>query len=166
MNLQFYLEKLKASKPFKEFMKENKKAFLCSCFFSIDFVGKDNKVHLDYFVPETKKMFGFQLEKDCEKMPLEIKEDYLPEKMNEKMELELNDIEQILMKKMKEEKIPEKVQKIFISVQRVKSKDLLIGTIFISAMGMISFEMDLDTKKVTSFQKKSFSDFFKILKKK
>jgi len=166
MKLQFYIEKLHSSKIFKKFMKENKKAFLCSCFFSVDFVGEDNKAHLDYFVPGKKQMFGFQLEKDCEKMPLEMKEGFLPEKLDEKMDFEINDIEQILITKMKEEKIQEKAQKIFISIQKVKSKNLVIGTVFISAMGMISFEIELPSKKIISFQKKSFSDFFRILKKK
>ena len=36
MNLQLYLEKLKSSGVFKEFMKENPKAYLCSGFFTID----------------------------------------------------------------------------------------------------------------------------------
>jgi len=165
MKLQFYLEKLRDSEVFKKFMKENPKAFLCSCFFSIDFVEKDNKVHLDYYVPNSKQVFGFQLEKNCEKALIETREDYLPEKISEKIDFELKDIEQLLTKKMKGEKIQEKIQKIFISLQRVGGKDSLVGTIFISAMGLISFEIELSSKKIISFQKKSFLDFFKILKK-
>lgn len=165
MNLKFYLEKLHASEVFKNFVRENPSAFLCSWFFSIDFAGKDNKAHADYFIPESKQMFGFQLERGCEKMPLEAKEGFFPEKMSEKLELELKDIEKILAKKIKKEKIQEKAQKIFISIQRNNGKDFAIGTIFISAMGMIMFEIELSTKKIVSFNKKSFSDFFKILKK-
>lgn len=165
MNFQFYMEKLRASKDFKSFMKENPSAFLCSCFFSIDLVGTDNKIHFDYYVPSLKQMFGFQLEKNCEKMPLETREGFLPEKISEKIDFDLKEIEKILSDKIKKEEIKEKVQKIFISLQRVNKKDSLIGTIFISGMGMISFEIELSTKKITSFQKKSFMDFFRILKK-
>jgi hypothetical protein len=165
MNFKFYLEKLKASEIFKQFSKENPSAFLCSCFFSIDFVGDDNKTHFDYYVPKLKQMFSFQLEKDCEKTLIETREDFLPEKIGEKIDFELKDIENILINKIKEDKIQEKVQKIFISLQRVGKKNSLIGTIFISAMGMIAFEMDLESKKIISFQKKSFLDFFRILKK-
>ena len=165
MNFKFYREKLRGSEPFKQFLKENPSAFLCSCFFSIDFVEKDNKVHFDYYIPKLKQMFGFQLEKDCEKMPLEIREGYSPEKISEKIDFELKDIEKILLDRMKEDKIKEKVQKIFLSLQRTKNKDVLIGTIFISAMGMITVEMDLRSKKIVSFTKKSFLDFFRILKK-
>ena len=165
MRFQFYLEKLRASKTFKEFIKKNPSAFLCSCFFSIDFVEKDNKIHFDYYVPKSKQMFGFQLEKDCEKMPLEMREGYSPEKVSEKIDFELKDIEKILIDRMKEDKLKEKVQKIFLSLQRTNKKEVLIGTIFISAMGMIIVEMDFESKKIISFTKKSFLDFFKILKK-
>ena len=165
MNFKFYMEKLRASEIFKQFLKENPSSFLCSCFFSIDFAGNDNKAHFDYYVLKLKQMFSFQLEKDCEKTLIEIREDFLPEKISEKIDFELKDIEKILINKIKEDKIQEEVQKIFISLQRANKKDTLIGTIFISAMGMIAFEMELESKKIISFQKKSFLDFFRILKK-
>ena len=65
MNFQFYVEKLKNSKDFKSFIKENKGAFLCSCFFVIDKEepGKGDKQHFDFYVPSTKKAFSFILEK-------------------------------------------------------------------------------------------------------
>lgn len=165
MNFQFYFEKLRASDNFKEFIKENSSAFLCSCFFSIDFVGKDNKVHFDYYIPSSKQMFSFQLEKDCEKVLIETREDFLPEKIGTKIDFDLKEIEKVIIKKMKSENISEKVQKIFLSLQKVKGKDSLIGTIFISNMGMISFEMEVSSKKIISFKKKSFLDFFRVLKK-
>ncbi|MFH1430891.1 MAG: hypothetical protein ABIG37_00275 [Nanoarchaeota archaeon] len=165
MNFQFYMEKLRASEVFKEFMKGNSSAFLCSCFFSVDLVEKDNRIHFDYYVPSSKQMFSFQLEKDCEKVLIETREDFLPEKISEKIDFNLNEIERALIKRMKADKIQEKVQKIFISLQRANNKDKLIGTIFISAMGMISFEIELSSRKIISFQKKSFLDFFRILKK-
>lgn len=165
MNFQFYMEKLRASEIFKKFIKENPKAFLCSCFFSIDFVEKDNKVHFDYYIPNSKQMFSFKLEKECEKELIQTREDFLPERISENIDFELKDIEKILNERMKKENIQEKAQKVFISLQRVRKKEVLIGTMFISAMGMISFEIELSSKKIISFQKKSFLDFFKILKK-
>ena len=56
MNFQFYLEKLYSSAIFKNFMKENQKAYLCSGFFTIDKEGKDNQIHVDFYIPETKKI--------------------------------------------------------------------------------------------------------------
>jgi hypothetical protein len=165
MNFQFYREKLRNSETFKQFMKENPSAFLCSCFFSVDFVEKDNRVHFDYYIPSSKQMFSFQLEKNCEKALIETREGFLPEKISQKVDFDLNEIEKVLMEKIKTENLKEDVQKLFLSLQRANGKDSLIGTIFISAMGMISFEMELPSKKIISFQKKSFMDFFKILKK-
>ena len=51
MNSGHYLEKLQNSEEFKNFMKANPDAFLCSGFFVIDKSGSDNKIHFDYFIP-------------------------------------------------------------------------------------------------------------------
>lgn len=72
MNFQFYLEKLYSSAIFKNFMKESPKAYLCSGFFTIDKEGKDNQIHVDFYIPDTKKMFSFRLEKKIEKIPVEV----------------------------------------------------------------------------------------------
>ena len=71
MNFQFYLEKLSNSDIFKKFKKENKGAYLCSGFFSIDIHGKDNQQHLDFYSSSKNKMVSFQLEKSLEPVPLE-----------------------------------------------------------------------------------------------
>jgi len=64
MNLQFYLEKLKTSKLFSEFKKENPSAYFCSGFFTMDFEGQDNQRHLDFYIPEKKELFSFKLDKE------------------------------------------------------------------------------------------------------
>ena len=71
MNFQFYVEKLKESDIFKNFIKENPSAFACSGFFIIDKTGKEpNKQHFDFWVPETEKLMSFQME-DMQLVPLE-----------------------------------------------------------------------------------------------
>ena len=85
MNLQFYLEKLHSSENFKEFKKENPKAYLCSGFFVVDKEKKANQVHIDYFIPEnSKNMISFNLNKDIEKKYIEIlDQSWVPEKLDE-----------------------------------------------------------------------------------
>ena len=85
MNLRFYLEKLSNSNEFKNFMKHNEGAYLCSGFFVIDKEpkAKGNKQHLDYFVPQSKKVFSFQFENTEVKMvQLENFEREPPEKIS------------------------------------------------------------------------------------
>ena len=82
MNFQFYSEKLNSSDNFKIFMKENPDAFLCSGFFVIDRQGTDNKQHFDFFVPKNKKIYSFQLENNMQLIPIENKNDIIPEKIS------------------------------------------------------------------------------------
>lgn len=173
MNFQFYLEKLLNSREFLKFKKENPSAFLCSAFFSIDNTenGKDNQQHLDYFIPELKKIFSVKLNKN----PLEIissenatleGNEYFPKPLPDNLNFEFNDMENIIRKKMLEEKINKKIEKLLWSIQQKNNKTFLIGTIFISNLGMIKTTIDLDEKAIIEFEKKSFFDFIKVVKKK
>ena len=92
MNFQFYVEKLNSFDEYKKFINENKKAFPCSCFFIVDFQGEDNKQHFDYFVPEDKKFFSFQLE-NSKLVPVEASSDKIPEKISLDLEFDFKEVE-------------------------------------------------------------------------
>ncbi len=165
MNLQFYLEKLFASNEFKKFKKENKEAYLCSGFFSIDRQGKDNQQHLDFYAPSNKKMFSFQLEKGFEIVPLENYDERAPEKLSEKIEFDFEKIEDLIINKMKDENVNKQIQKLLLSLQSMEEKNFIIGTIFISGMGILKVTIDLSENKIVNFEQKSFFDMMKIIKK-
>ena len=164
MNFKFYMEKLKSSKEYKKFMKENPGAYLCSGFFVIDKIGNDNKMHFDFYVRNIKKIFSFQLEEGIRLVPVEILRE-IPEKI-EKVHFEFEEIEKIVKRKMQEEGINKEIQKILLSLQRVDDKNFLVGTVFISMLGMLKVGIDLDKKEVVEFEKKSFFDIMKVKKKK
>ena len=46
-----------------------------------------------------------------------------------------------------------------------KGKNYLLGTVFISGLGLIKIKVDLDNKEVLNFEKRSFFDMMKIIKK-
>lgn len=161
MNLQFYLEKLHSSEIFKKFMKENPGAHLCSGFFTMDKEGKDNKRHFDFFVPKTKKMFSFKLEDGVEIMPINIEIGKIPEKLDIDFDFEFEEIEKMLENEMKKQQINSKMQKTILSLQNLKGKPFLIGTIFISMLGLLKIQIDISDMKITEFEKKSFFDMMK-----
>ncbi|MDP2672567.1 MAG: hypothetical protein Q8O84_02030 [Nanoarchaeota archaeon] len=165
MNLQFYLEKLSESDVFKKFKKENKDAYLCSGFFSIDRQGKDNQQHLDFYAPSSKKMFSFQIEKNFEIVPLENYDERTPEKLFDKIDFDFDEFENTIINKMKDENINKQIQKLLLSLQNMKGKNFIIGTIFISGMGILKVTFDLDENKIINFEQKSFFDMMKIIKK-
>ena len=169
MNFQFYLEKLFASTEFEKFKKENPDAFLCSGFFSIDKKGEDNKQHLDFFIPSVKKFFSFKLDQNpIELMPVENlaeQEIQIPEQISDNHDFDFNEIEKLILEKMQQEKISKEIQKLIFSLQKKEKKDFLIGTVFISGLGILKVLINLQNKSIVEFEKKSFFDMIKIVKK-
>lgn len=164
MSLQFYLEKLKSSKEYKKFIKENPDAYLCSGFFVLDKTGNDNKIHFDFYVPSIKKIFSFQLEDNSKIMPLENLGGQVLGKLDKDIDFVFGDIESIIYERIKKENIKNEIQKILLSLQRIGNKDFLIGTVFTSALSMVKINIDIGEKKITEFEKKSFFDMVRRVK--
>ncbi len=166
MNFQFYVEKLRDSENFKDFIKENKDAFACSGFFIIDKQGKDNKQHIDYYIPSKKNMISFQLEDNCSIMPLEMTNPSVPEEMFLDFNFDFNDVERLIQDEMTQRRVKKQIQKILFSLQTKNKKNYLIGTIFISGFGLLKVNINLSEIKIIDFEKKSFFDMIKITRKK
>jgi hypothetical protein len=165
MNFQFYAEKLKASGSFKKFTKQNKAAFLCSCFFVLDKEEGKDEQHFDFYIPSSNKMFSFSIEKDAEKKEIEIKELQIPAEISISCDFNFEEIEEVIKRKMEKEKISQKIQKILLSLQNVDGKDLLIGTVFISSFGLINLKIDVKNNEIIDFKKRTFFDMMNIFKK-
>jgi len=166
MNFQFYLEKLNSSDNFKSFMKKNPGVFLCSGFFIIDKQGIDNKQHLDFYLLSSKKIYSFQLENNMQLVPIESRNDIIPEKISMNCDFDFDEIENLISQEKEKHNIKNKIQKILLSLQKVNGKDFLIGTAFISSLGLIKINIDLSENKITDFKKKSFFDIMNVFKKK
>ena len=194
MNLQFLLKKLYDSENFKKFIKANLGAFLCSGFFVIDKTGKEtNKQHFDFYVPSINdkenfdvnssgksrvsdnegdklkrkgEMFTFKMESDVEKVPVEMFEEKIPEKILINYDFDFEYMEKMIVDEMEKQGIKAKIQKILLSLQKLDGRDFLVGTIFISALGMIKIHIDISERKIILFEKKSFFDMINVLKKK
>lgn len=170
MNFQFYLEKLFDSGDFQKFKLENPTAFLCSGFFSIDKKGNDNQQHLDYFIPESEKLFSFKfIGGNLELVPVQDfkleSDNFKPEKINDNYDFDFSEIEELIIQKIAEEGIKKQVEKILLSLQSKSGKDFLIGTVFTSNLGMLKIAIDLNEKEITEFQKRSFFDMIRVVKK-
>jgi len=165
MNFQFYFEKLVDSPEFKKFKDENSDCYLCSGFFSIDKKGNDTQQHLDFYVPSEKKMFSFQLDKEMKLMPLENYDERIPNKIDHNFNFDFEEVEKLISQKMEEEKVNKQIQKLLFSLQNKDKKHFIIGTIFVSGLGIIKVTVNLDDKKIEGFEKKSFFDMLKIIKK-
>jgi len=166
MDLRFYLEKLHGSDEYKEFMLENPDAYMCSGFFVMDFEKADYQRHLDFYAPTLKKVFSFKLEDGIEKVPIDMFDDRTPKKLSVDYDFDLDEIEKRIREKMAEEKVKSRIQKILLSLQNTENKDLLTATVFISGLGMLKINIDPVSKRITDFDRKSFFDMMKIIRKK
>jgi hypothetical protein len=166
MNSHFLIEKLESSDEFGKFMEENPKAYLCSGFFVIDLENKEkgNQYHFDFYVPEKKATFSFELEDGIKLIPLE-RDDKVMEKISMKEDFDFDEIEKKISTEMELKRIKNKIQKMIFSFQNINGEDFLLGTIFVSGMGMIKANINLKEKRITEFEKKSFFDMMKIIKK-
>lgn len=166
MNFQFYFEKLIESEEFKKFKNEHKDAFLCSGFFVIDKKDGKNSQNLDYFIPSSEKMFSFKLDENIEIIPIEnYEKNFKLEKIPDNVNFDFTEIEDMILYRMEQEKIKNKIEKLLLSLQAKNRKNYILGTIFISGLGILKVKIDLDEKKIDEFEKKSFFDMMKIVKK-
>lgn len=168
MNFQFYLEKLYASESFKKFKQDFPDAYPCSAFFVVDLENlqkREDKTNFDFFVPSSGKLYSFQLESGVSLIPIENFNGVAPEKIKANYSFDFEEIEDIILKEMYENKINNKIQKYLVSLQAKEGKDFLLITVFISSMGIVKVLMDLDSKKITEFEKRSFFDMVNVFKK-
>ena len=167
MNSHFLLEKLESSDEYKKFVKENKDYYLCSGFFVTDLDEKnpENKYHFDFYVPSVKKTFSFELEDGIKLVELERNDGAVLEKVSMKHHFDLDKLKEKILVEMELKKISNKIQKLIFSLQNVDKKDVLIGTIFLSGLGLIKVDIDLAENIFTDFEKKSLFDMMKIVKK-
>jgi hypothetical protein len=166
MNFNFYLEKLHDSEEYQDFMLENPDAYVCSGFFIIDFEKADHQRHIDVYAPTLKKVFSFKLENGVEKTPIDTFDERTPKKLNVSYDFDLDEIEEIVRKRMVEEKVKSRIQKILLSLQNPEGKDLLTATVFVSGLGMLKVNIDPISKKIIDFDRKSFFDILKVVRKK
>ena len=166
MNFQFYKEKLEDSEEYKKFRKENPKSYPCSCLFILDreHGGKENKIHFDFWHPKEKKMSSFRVDGKVEFLPVENFETRAFEEISIEHDFELEKFENLILKKMADEQINGRVQKLLFSLQRLNGKDFLITTGFLNNLGLIKLTISIDENKIIDFKKMSFFDMMKIVK--
>jgi len=165
MNLQFYIEKLKNSDVFKNFMKENPNAFACSGFFVIDKNGKEgDKQHFDFWIPESKKLMSFQLE-NMQLIPLENFGE-ISDRISLEQDIDFEKVERMIEERMMKEGIKKGIQKMLFSLQLKNKKNFLVGNVFVPTLGLITAIINLEDMKIDEFKKKSFMEMINVFKRK
>jgi len=145
MKFQDIVNKLFESEDFKKFKEEKKDAFPCSGFFSIDVNEKDNKQHIDYYVPSEEKVYSFKLEAGGERVPTEFQDNQKPQKVSLNYDFDFEEMKQLILDRMSKEGMKNQIQKYLFSFQhsQEEDKDYLLGTIFISGLALLKIKINI-----------------------
>ena len=102
------------------------------------------------------------LEKNCELVPIENISKANLTKITLNYNFDLDGIKKKIEEEMNKKNLNKKIEKILLSLQNFENKDYLLGTIFISGMGIIKVRMTLPDLNIEEFEKKTMKDFKKF----
>jgi hypothetical protein len=159
------LQEIESSKAFANFKKENPKAKLCAGFFVIDYQQGQDQKQLDYLL-ENKDIYTFILDKEIAMRKAETiegaKQD-LPE-LSRDIKVDLDDVENILKEKLKEEKIENKLVKIIAVLQVYDSKQIWNLNCMMENMDILRVHIDTQNGEIIHFEKRNMMEFVKKVK--
>jgi hypothetical protein len=161
MKLQPYIEKLNSSPAYKDFHKKNNDAFVVAGFFILDFEMGNNIHQIDYYVPSKKKIAAFSLDKQINLQLLDMLNSKVPEKLDIKTKVDLDQLQGILEEEMKNRSITEEIKKIIAVLQCLEGKKIWNLNCILSGMGILSAHVEDETRTVLKMEKKSLMDIMK-----
>ncbi|MCH7568106.1 MAG: hypothetical protein IIA87_01675 [Nanoarchaeota archaeon] len=161
MKIQPYVEKLSASKTYKEFQQKYKDAFLVAGFFVLDFETGQNIHQIDYYVPSEKKVAAFTLDDKVVVQLLDTVNEKVPEKLEMKTKIDLDALKGILDDEMKNRNITEEIRKIVAVIQTIEGKKIWILNCILSGMGVLKAHVDDESQTVLKMEKASVLDYMK-----
>src|SRR3989344_618119 len=153
MKAEAYIKKVKESQAFKEFMKEDPKAYLCSLFFTRDFSEKRSETQVDFYSPKIKMIVSFKVGKKVERTPLGKKAEtlthkkFVPKPLKETIKMDVDQIEKIL---------------VFVNI--TDGEIIWNCTAFLKGLGLLMAHVEDKSGTVLFMEKKSFFDLLRFTK--
>ena len=170
MKCAVYLKKVKESKEFKEFMKEDPKAYLCSLFFTRDFVEKRDDTQVDFYSPKAKMIISFKVGKEVERAPLGKKAEtlthkkFVPKLLKDTIKMDVDEMEPTLMDEMHNRGMTYTIEKILAFVNVTDGEVIWNCTAFLKGLGLLQAHVEDKTETVLFMDKKSFFDLLRFTK--
>lgn len=159
MKIAPYVNKLSDSSVFKDFVKEHKDAFMIAGFFVIDLESNHNIHQIDYYVPGKKKIAAFTLDRQVTMQMLDMMNMKVPEKLDIRTEIDLDQIYGILEDEMKNRNITAEIKKIIAILQNIDGKKIWNLSCVLSGMGILNAHVEDSSRTVLKMEKKSLMDF-------
>ncbi len=167
MKASHYIKKVKESKPFKEFIKEDPKAYLCSLFFVRDFTEKRNETQVDFYSPKKKGIFSFDAEKKIEKAvnkkaeTMEHKK-FVPKPLSEDTRMDVDEMKSTLQDEMHNREMAYEIEKVLAFLTIIDGKPVWNCTGFLRGLGLLQAHVEDESASVLFMEKKSFFDMIRF----
>ena len=161
MKIKPYVEKLNSSGEYKKFISENKDAFMIAGFFILDFEMGQNMHQIDYYIPSTKKVAAFSLDKQVTLQILESMTKKMPEKLDIKTKIDLDELKGIILDEMKNRSMTEDVKKIIAVLQNIDGKNIWNINCVLTGMEILRAHIEDNSKSVLKMEKISMNDIMK-----
>jgi len=166
MSFEETLKKLKSSKEFKEFIKENKKAFLFAAFFVLNEKLEIESTQFDYCIDDKKpKVMTFilndEIRTEADKF---VSKEHKIEKLNENIKIDIPELIRIIKKEIGK-KCPD-ISKIIAILQTTENAQVWNVIVMSSSFQIFKMNIDCFSGKVLKTEEKNVMDFVNVRNKK
>ncbi|MBI3623566.1 hypothetical protein HY212_05830 [Candidatus Pacearchaeota archaeon] len=171
MKTQHFIKKAKESDDFKNFMKEDSSAYLCSLFFTRDYETKQNETQVDFYSPKKNVIVSFKVDKKVERIPLDKKAEtithqkFIPKPLGEKIKMNIEDVKPVLMDEMNNRSMASDINKILVVLHIADDRIVWNCTGFLKGLGLLQAHLEDSSESVLFMEKKNFMDLLKFVKK-
>ena len=166
-----YIRKVKKSQQFRDFLGENPEAYLCSLFFTRDFLEKKDETNIDFYSPEKGNIIIFKLNEatgEVERAENKTAEsltqkNFVPGKLSQQIKQDIDGMKAIILKEMQKQKIENELQKILVSLTNSEEgKPVWNITGLLKGLGLLQARIEDRTGNVLSMEKRSFFDMLRF----
>jgi len=168
MKVSHYIKEVKKSQVFKEFMKEDPEAYLCSLFFIRDFNGPQNETQVDFYSPQKKEIVSFKVGKGVERVPLPKKaitithKKFIPKPLDEDIKMDLDAIKPTLTDEMRNREMTYEIEKLLVVINTVDGKVVWNCTGFLKGLGLLQAHIEDRSQSVLFMEKRSLMDMIRF----
>lgn len=165
MKLDHYIKRVEESPEYKKFRQDHRKAYLSAGFFVLDFEAGKNMHQVDFFIPGTKKVVTFKIDKGVSMQtsdPLKLKKK--PEPVEGETNLDLDALKGIVHDEMLNRTVTSEIKKIIVVLQQEQGKKIWRLNCITGDMAILKVNVDDEKGSVLDFEKASLFDIIKKVK--
>ena len=167
MKASHYVNEVRKSQVFKDFIKDNPKAYLCSLFCSKDFIERKTEIQVDFYSPEKKTIISFKVGKKIELIPHKKSETilhkkFVPGELKDNIKMDVEELRPTLVDEMHNREMAYEIEKVLAFVNIVDGKPVWNCTGFLKGLGLLQAHVEDSSASVLFMEKKSLFDMIRF----